>query len=95
MEGKTMNNNKQSSIDWLEQEFVKLERTIGVYGVFYELLGKAKEMHKQESIAAQMDMFHHLNNLPFGMQYLDKRESAEQFAEQYYKETFGGKDEQQ
>ena len=45
-------------------------------------------MHKQESIAAQMDMFHHLNNMPFGMQYVDKRESAEQFAEQYYNKTF-------
>ena len=44
--------NKQSSIEWLEEEFVKLERTIGVYGVFYELLGKAKEMHKQEIMEA-------------------------------------------
>ena len=43
-----MSNNKQSSIDWLEEEFVKLESTIGVQGVFYELLEQAKAMHKQE-----------------------------------------------
>jgi hypothetical protein len=43
-----MSNNKQSSIDWLEEEFVKLESTIGVQGVFYELLEQAKAMHREE-----------------------------------------------
>lgn len=64
--------------------------TIDQTNKIHNLGNQAVEMHKQESIAAQMDMFHHLNNLPFGMQYLDKRESAEKFAEQYYNETFGG-----
>ena len=78
----------QSSIEWLVEQVNS--DCLNFIGVDFE---QAKEMHKQESIAAQMDMFHHLNNLPFGMQYLDKRESAEQFAEQYYNETFGGNDE--
>ena len=39
---------KQSSIDWLEQEFVKLEATVGVHSVMYELIDKAKAMHKEE-----------------------------------------------
>ena len=43
---------KQSSIEWLEQEFVKLEATVGVYSVMYELIDKAKAMHKQEIIDA-------------------------------------------
>ena len=87
-----MSNNKQTDIAELairEYPFSNSERNAFIAGY-----NKAKEMHKQESIAAQMDMFHHLNNLPFGMQYLDKRESAEQFAEKYYKETFGGNNEQ-
>ena len=33
-------------VDWLEQEFLKLESTVGVQGVFYELLEQAKENHK-------------------------------------------------
>ena len=86
--------NNQSSVEWLqwalEHTILTHEQTMQTIGLFEQ----AKAMHKQESIAAQMDMFHHLNNLPFGMQYLDKRESAEQFAEQYYNETFGGNNEQ-
>ena len=81
---KTMSN-KQSSIEWL---FYKLWETPKDKLNWHSILKQAKEMHKQESIAAQMDMFHHLNNMPFGMQYVDKRESAEQFAEQYYNKTF-------
>lgn len=48
-----------------------------------ELFKQAKEMEKEQRINAQMDMFHHLNELPFGMQYLDKKDSAEQFCETY------------
>jgi len=88
----------QSSIEWLvnqlkistywntliaELEFMDLE--------IDDIIEQAKEMHKQESIAAQMDMFHFLNNLPVGMQYLNKRENAEKIAEIYYNETFKNK----
>jgi hypothetical protein len=69
---------KQSSIDWLEQEFIKLERTIGVYGIFYELLGKAKEMEKEQIIHAYNQSWHF-------------RDKPYETAEQYYNETFGGK----
>lgn len=37
----TMMNN-QTAIGWLEQEFIKLESTTGVYGIMYELIEKAK-----------------------------------------------------
>jgi hypothetical protein len=39
-------------------------------------------------------MFIHLNNLPYGLEYLEKRQSAEDFSQQYYNETFGGNNEQ-
>jgi len=48
------------------------------------------EMEKERIISAQMDMFHFLNNLKFGMMYIEKREEAEKFAEQYYNETYVG-----
>jgi hypothetical protein len=35
-------------VHWLEQEFVKLESTVGVQGVFYELLEQAKVMEKKQ-----------------------------------------------
>ena len=52
-----MTNNKQHHVgesnkmigvvDWLEQEFLKLESTVGVQGVFYELLERAKPIERQ------------------------------------------------
>ena len=40
----------QTTITWLEQEFIKLESTIGVHGKMYELIEQAKEMEKQQSL---------------------------------------------
>ena len=50
-----MSDKKQSSIDWLEQEFVKLEATVGVHSVMYELIEQAKAMHKKEIIEAYLN----------------------------------------
>jgi hypothetical protein len=35
----------------LEQEFIKLESTIGVHGVMYELLEQAKEIESEQHTA--------------------------------------------
>ena len=43
---------KQTAIEWLEKEFVKLEHTIGVHNKMYELIEQAKEMEKQQIIDA-------------------------------------------
>jgi hypothetical protein len=43
---------KQTAVEWLEKEFVKLESTIGVHGVMYELMEQAKEMEKHQIIDA-------------------------------------------
>ncbi len=47
-------------------------------------------IQKDEIKNAQMYMFIHLNNLPYGLEYLEKRQSAEDFSQQYYNETYGG-----
>ena len=74
-------NKKQSSIEWLEQEFVKLEATVGVYSVMYELIDKAKAMHKQEIIDAANKLLYRGTG------------PGDTAAEQYYNETFGGNNE--
>lgn len=38
----------QNSIEWLESEFVKLESTVGVHGVMYELIEQAKVIYQKE-----------------------------------------------
>ena len=38
----------QSTVEWLEQEFVKLESTIGIHGQIYGLLEQAKEIEEKQ-----------------------------------------------
>jgi hypothetical protein len=64
---------KQTAVKWLEKEFVKLESTIGVHGVMYELIDQAKEMEKQQIMDA-------VDGFP-----LDKRHLE---GEKYYNETY-------
>ena len=42
--------NNMTALEWLESEFVKLESTIGVYVIMYELIEQAKEMEKKQKI---------------------------------------------
>ena len=64
---------KQTAAEWLEKEFVKLESTIGVHGVMYELIEQAKEMEKQQIMDA-------VDGFPIDKRHLD--------GEQYYNETY-------
>lgn len=66
---------KQTAVEWLEMEFVKLESKYGILGEIYQLCEKAKEMEKQQIIDAFKNgdcngTFETIN------------------AEQYYNETF-------
>ena len=64
---------KQTAVKWLEKEFVKLESTIGVHGVMYELIEQAKEIEKQQIMDA-------VDGFPLEKRHLD--------GEQYYNETY-------
>ena len=66
---------KQTAVEWLEKEFVKLESTIGVHGVMYELIEQAKEMEKEQIIQAYYQNGWNDND-------------NEHNAEQYYNQTF-------
>lgn len=78
-----MSNKKQSSVEWLIEQF-NLQS-------YLPHIEQVKAMHKEEIMDAQMDIFNHLNDLPYGVDYLTKRDSSEQFSEQYYNETFNNK----
>ena len=67
---------KQTAIEWLEKEFVKLESTIGVHGVMYELMEQSKEMEKQNIINAYKQGQH------------DSEPIRPTDAEQYYNQTY-------
>ena len=73
----------QSVIEFLEMEFVKLEQTVGVYGVMYELLEKAKAMHKEEIKKSWMSAWKDSMANPLEDKYYEPE------AENYYNETFG------
>jgi len=65
----------KTAVEWLEKEFVKLEVTIGVHGVMYEIIEQAKEMEKEQVIDAYAQGF-------------IEAEQMDKGAEQYYNETF-------
>jgi hypothetical protein len=67
---------KQTAIEWLEKQFVKLESTIGVHGVMYELMEQSKEMEKQNIINAYKQGQH------------DSEPIRPTDAEQYYNQTY-------
>ena len=79
-----MSNNKQSSVEWLVEQ-IKKDINLRLRGFDIDkALEQAEAMRKDEIKNAQMDMFIHLNNLPYGLEYLEKRQSAEDFSQQYY-----------
>ena len=84
----TMSNNKQSSVEWLHHEFERIDKEfhVGTYEYNYakNLAFKiSKAMHKEEIIAAKDD------NYVYGEAW----EKLGTLGEQYYNETFGGKNE--
>lgn len=73
---------KISAVNWLEQEFVKLEKTVGVHGIMYELIEKSREMEKQNIIDAVNAGFHD------GSAFIEdiKYSSGEDYYNQTYKQ---------
>jgi len=71
---------KQTALQWLEQEFVKLEYVIGVHSVMYELINKAMQMEKEQIEDAYGDGLN-----AHRVDFCNRNE--------YYKETYGGQDE--
>lgn len=88
-----MSDKKQSSVDYFFEEVVKWEMRPWLYasdGGLEGIYEKAKEMRKEEIKNAQMDMYNHVNDLSYGLSYFAQLQKAEEFADNYCNETFGG-----
>jgi hypothetical protein len=76
---------EKTAIDWLIDQLEKYELYSKISFQCLKEIEEAKEMHKQEIIDAYLN----------GRYEADKIVMSERFyTEQYYNETFGGKDEQ-
>jgi hypothetical protein len=71
---------KETVVEWLEQEFIKLEQTTGVFGVMYDLIEQVKEMEKDQMKDAALSNVTKNHKL---------RKIFENQFEQYYNETYG------
>lgn len=79
---------QQTAVDWFFTQILGSLHSTMSKADFDKVLEQAKKMEKEQVISAQMDMFHFINNLPFGIEYLNKRDECEKFTEQYYNETY-------
>lgn len=68
---------KQTAVEWIEKEFLKLESTIGVHHSMYVIIEKAKQMHREDIINSFFEGAYGGDNIS---------------GEQYYNETYGGQD---
>ena len=75
--------NKQTAVDWLEEQMPIVFKNLTINKHLFE---QAKEMEKQEIMNAYYDSTSQFS--------VDARMDYPKSAEQYYNETFGGKDEQ-
>lgn len=81
---------KQGSINWLVEEINK-QKAWADPSKLEPIIQQAKAMHDEEIKNAQMDMFNHLNDLPYGLTYFARIQDAEDFADNY--KTFAGNNE--
>lgn len=54
-----------------------------------ELFEQAKAIERQKMIDAMMHTFHQQNTLPYGMEYIVKRDEMIENCINYYNETYG------
>ena len=84
-------NRQETAIDWLESKFQKFllyyegNHKAEPYTI-QELsndFAQAKQMEREQRINAQMDMYHHINGMDYGMDYFITRDAALKYAEDY------------
>jgi hypothetical protein len=84
---------KQTAVEWLKKELEEYGSSSHLsldWETFDKLVEQAKAMERSQIKDAQMDMFHKLNDIQYGVAYLEKRDFAETFCKKYYKETYKG-----
>jgi hypothetical protein len=80
---------QQTAVEWFHIEFQKRfpKETTEMYNNnqlgYEDLIQKAKEMEKQQREISQMDMFYYINHRNFGDGYIQRRDEAKKYIEQY------------
>jgi hypothetical protein len=76
-----------TAVEWLQEKYNS--RQVYEESIFDEEFEKAKAMEKEQMISAMIYTFNQQNTLPYGMEYLQKRDGMLEDCENYYKETYG------
>lgn len=77
---------KQTAVAWLHEQIKFIDKD--TYNELELKFQQAKEMEKEQIKFAQMDMFLQACEQPYSLKYLIDREAAEEWADQYYNETY-------
>lgn len=75
---------QQTAVQWLVDKLMKGE----FINSTDELVDQALEIERQQIMHAQMDMFLHMNQTPYGLEYLVQFDEAYTFAQQYFTDTY-------
>ena len=79
-----MSNKKQTAIEWLEMEIVKLEKNYAIPYIIYILCEQAKAMEKEQN----EDIWMEAVVWTIDAKCIISEENTIQAFEQYYKETY-------
>ena len=77
---------KQTALDWYWDKIKShFEHDGDLFETASFTFAIAKKKEREQRMEAQMDMFYELNDLPYGISYLNKRADAEKFVKNYHK----------
>ena len=76
-----------TAVEWLQEKYNS--RQVYEESIFDEEFEKAKAIERQKMIDAMMYTFHQQNTLPYGMEYIVKRDEMIENCIKYYNETYG------
>jgi hypothetical protein len=78
------NNNmaQQTAVEWFAGMITEMIHE-AYHSELADLFEQAKEIEKQQREISQMDMFYYINNRNFGEGYIERRDEAKKYIEQY------------
>ena len=71
---------QQTAVEWILDRVEDVDNTPEIWD---KIKAQAKQMEREQRINAQMDMFNHINGLDYGTDYLNRRDAALKYAEDY------------
>jgi ACT domain-containing protein len=78
----------QTAVEWLIEEIKNFDSGRSHYYSKTAIYNHAYRMEKEQIITAMMYTFHQENTLPYGLEYLLKRDRVREDCEDYFNETY-------